>query len=227
MIDRKEYFQMQIDRSRSKFSYCKVSIKDTLQYVNILRECFNGTGNIGPVICMGTRNGREVDLFRIALRSCPLWHKLISLSEQQKLTRSLLGRLAEGFPARSDYRNINDKSVIGVEINPQAKRDDIFIGSFDSLPEEWTGRFGVLFSNSFDHSIDPERTAREWKKVVRPEGILILLWTEADASETDLVGNITEQYLNDVFQMPKINLEIPKSIYGYNQTFLLKKDKEC
>ena len=34
----------------------------------------------------------------------------------------------------SNHKGIN---VFGVEINPRAKRQDTFIGSFDELPQNW------------------------------------------------------------------------------------------
>ena len=59
--DRREYFDIQIERSKVKFNFCKVSVKDTELFKKILDE---NNLNEGPILCLGTRNGREIDLFR-------------------------------------------------------------------------------------------------------------------------------------------------------------------
>jgi len=215
-MDREKYINIQITRSESKFNYCKVSAFDVISYRDILNDA-NICGSIGPVICMGTRNGREVDLFRAIFYSFRFWSMLMAMLELSKPYPHSLLPLAEMYPVRSNCKNIDRSSVVGVEINPQAKRKDILIASFDDLPQEWTGRFGVLFSNSFDHSMDPERTVKEWIRVVRPGGVLIILWGDAESTETDLVGNISEQYLSGIFKLPKLNIDLPRSICGYNQ----------
>ena len=60
---RDEYIQEQIDRSSEKFNFCKVSFRHVAEYYRILKK-YDYTK--GPVLCLGTRNGREIDLFRIA-----------------------------------------------------------------------------------------------------------------------------------------------------------------
>jgi SAM-dependent methyltransferase len=171
---------------------------------------------------MGTRNGREVDLFRIVFYSPWLWLRLIAILESQTPYCHSLIPPFEKYPPRSDYLNLNYSSVVGVEINPHGSRRDILVGSFDELPQEWSGKFGILFSNSFDHSRDPELTAKEWVRVVRPGGILIILWGEADSTETDLVGDISEQNLSNIFKLRKLNINFSKSVCGYNQMVFIK-----
>ena len=69
----------------------------------------------------------------------------------------------------SNHKGIN---VFGVEINPRAKRQDTFIGSFDELPQNWE-KFEIIYSNSFDQSMKPEQTANEWKRVLKPGGYIV------------------------------------------------------
>lgn len=219
--DRRIYLQTQIERSKDKFNYCKVSAADVLRYMDILRCYFHGAG-IGPIACMGTRNGREVDLFRIALTAPGFWLRLVNALESRSSYLHSLVPCVEGFGIRRDYRNIKDNSVVGVEVNPAGRRKDIFIGSFDELPEEWAGRFGLVFSNSFDHSMDPQRTASEWIRIVRPGGILAVLWTEAEPTDTDPLGDLSEDYLLELFRLRKLNTPFLKSVCGYRELFLKK-----
>ncbi|MDD5594681.1 MAG: methyltransferase domain-containing protein [Candidatus Omnitrophica bacterium] len=219
--ERTKYIKTQIERSRKKFSYCKVSMKDILRYIRIIKEHrFNE--EIGPVVCMGTRNGREVDLFRIALNSPRPWSKIIQALESGKPYPHSLLPCVEGMTGRSSVTDIKENAVVGAEINPDARRKDIFIGSFDELPEKWSGRFSVLFSNSFDHSMDPQRTVKEWLRVIKPGGMLIILWGEAESTEADPLGNITEEYLTGLFKLRKLEISGSQSVCGYKELFLVK-----
>lgn len=79
--------------------------------------------------------------------------------------------------------------VLGVEINPDCQRPDVRVSSFDDLPAQWMGQFGLVFSNSLDHSQDPRVTVRIWQGLLRVGGTLILAVnghaepTEADCAQ--------------------------------------------
>jgi hypothetical protein len=224
---REEYFKTQIERSRSKFKYCKVSIKDTLNYINLIRG-FNRYHQIKirgtPLICLGTRNGREVDLFRNSL-FIPAISQLIKLTEKTKYN---------GFHSRFDFLNsirrsniesINNRSVLGVEINPQGKRKDIWIGSFDELPKEWEGKFSVIYSNSFDHSQNPERTSNEWKRIAKKNAILIITFAYGlKPTISDPVGDISLEDIVSFFPGDLLYFKHMGSYNGYSEVIIrLKK----
>ena len=61
-VSRDEYKNIQIERSRAKFNYSRISVLDILVKMNILK---NNAFSNGPIICMGVRNGREINLFII------------------------------------------------------------------------------------------------------------------------------------------------------------------
>jgi hypothetical protein len=64
---RTAYFETQRARSTAKFGFCKVSAHDVARYDAVLRRDRRGRGvegPLGPILCLGTRNGREIDLFR-------------------------------------------------------------------------------------------------------------------------------------------------------------------
>ena len=167
---REEYLKTQIDRSNIKFSYCKVSLKHVLKWKKIIRN--KNISRRGPIICMGTRNGREIDLFRIAFLKRFFNKKIFQLFEIRRHGwKSLIPFLEKLFI--SDIENIDEKSVVGVEINPLGKRKDVLIGSFDDLPKEWENKFNLIYSNSFDQSEDPYRTSKEWMRVAKNDAIFL------------------------------------------------------
>ena len=95
---------------------------------------------------------------------------------------------------RSRYVSPGDRDVIGVEINPDSRRQDVWVGSFDEMPAQWENRFRIIFSNSFDQSMSPERTAKEWKRVLKPGGYLIFCYGEGhEPIERDPVGMINPE----------------------------------
>lgn len=185
---RKEYLNTQIERSNKKFSYCKVSLKHVLKWKKIISN--KNFSKNGPIICLGTRNGREIDLFRIAFLKRFFNKNIFQLFEIRRHGwESLIPFLEKLF--LSDIENINNKSVLGVEINPLGKRKDVLIGSFDDLPKKWENKFNLIYSNSFDQSEDPNRTAKEWIRIAKNNAIFIISFSEAEPTECDPVGNLS------------------------------------
>jgi len=191
---RQEYLATQVARSRSKFRYCKVSLHDVLRYRMILARDRRQRGDRrppGPVLCLGTRSGREVDLFRVGLFGGALRRRLAALAEIKRNSYLTLVPPLESV-GRSDLMRLGPSSVVGVEVNPDAARADVLIGSFDEMPASWAQQFGIVFSNSFDQSHDPRRTAAEWRRVTRPDGYLIVCFAHGvEPNAHDPVGQLT------------------------------------
>jgi hypothetical protein len=163
ILNRETYINEQITRSSIKFRSCKVGTEDVRNYKKVLQaEGIDFTD--GPIICLGTRNGREIDLFRNIFFGNPILNFFIKLLETKRYGFSSLFGLIEGF-SRSDVNSLSAKSAIGVEINPEAQRSDTLIASFDEMPKEWENKFKIIYSNSFDQSQDPLKTANEWKRI--------------------------------------------------------------
>lgn len=220
--ERQEYIKAQVRRSNIKFSYCKVFYKDVVRYHNILLEDIkaSGKGLKGPILCLGTRSGREIDLFRIRFAGQGLLRVFFGWLELNLRKFRPLLLLIESI-GRSDINNISEKSVVGVEVNPSASREDTWIGSFDEMPKEWGQKFNILYSNSFDHSFDAKKTAQEWLRVIKPGGYLILgTIKESTPSRTDRISDIT---LNDILSLFPGKLVFSKnegSVAGYTETII-------
>jgi hypothetical protein len=176
-----------------------VSAHDVQKYRSVLlrevESSRSGGPLTGPVVCLGTRNGREVDLFRTQWSGKWLWREAVRWLERR--THSFVSWIPLVESAyRSDVGALTEASVVGVEVNPRGARRDVWIGSFDKMPSEWDRTFGVIYSNAFDQTSTPERTAREWKRVLRPGGFLIFCFTnDEEPTLNDPVGGLC---LNDV-----------------------------
>ena len=222
-LSRAEYVQIQVARSEAKFRFCKVSVEDVRRYASILgrhrlRAAQLGT-SIGPILCLGTRNGREIDLFRTHVFG-PRWRQALSRRlEKPGSFRSWWPHI-EGL-GRSHATAIDSRSVIGVELNPSAARSDVWVGSFDAMPDEWGAQFGVVYSNSFDQSQDPVRSAAEWTRVVRPGGYLIFCYANDTApTPSDPVGGLSLADVRDLFAGDLVYFHNRGSSAGYSEVIL-------
>ncbi len=195
-LTRNEYRKIQIERSRLKFNYSRVSILDILSKMNIIKH--NGYKN-GPIICMGVRNGREINLFKAAKNM--FLAKLIYLFEVKRYGFSSLISFLENLFTQNNINCITDNGVYGVELNPDLKRKDVFIGSFDKMPDDFENKFELVYSNSFDQSLDPHKTANEWMKVIKNQGYMIIDWVENDeATYTDPTGKVFKDDIISLFK---------------------------
>ena len=90
---------------------------------------------------------------------------------------------------------------MGVEINPDGKRQDVLTVSFDDLPKEWEGAFQIVTANSLDHAQDPYRAAPKRFRVLSPGGYLILRspGENNNPSTIDVVGNMGLKDIVELF----------------------------
>ena len=194
--NRPAYISTQIKRSRQKFEYCKVSINHVINWKKILDK-FSKL-NKSKICCLGTRNGREIDLFRYVFNMNPLFSFLAKCNETKKYGYNNIFPYFSKFN-RSNLEQLSDDFSIGVEINPDAKREDVFVGSFDDLPKNWSNMFDVIYSNSFDQSQNPEKTAFEWKRVLGKKSFLILSFGFKEPTEEDPVGCLSVEDIMKLF----------------------------
>jgi hypothetical protein len=85
-------------------------------------------------------------------------------------------------------RNLLGIEVIGTDIAPV---EQAFGGvtvvrwDFHDRNPEWIGQADIVYSNSWDHSYDPEQMIKTWIEQLSPQGILVLSWTPHHAEEVD------------------------------------------
>lgn len=65
--------------------------------------------------------------------------------------------------------------VLGTEISDTAKNfPNTIQWDFHEIKTEWLGSADFIYSNSLDHSYDPEKCINAWMKCLKPNGICIL-----------------------------------------------------
>ena len=222
---RQEYLDSQVIRSQRKMEYCKVYFYDLFRYQQLIHDDLLtknkqvSSQDMQPILCLGVRSGAEVDMFRSVffgpLLKQKFWRR--SLFKQDTTTEAeskiaLARRFGWGAGSAEDGR------VKGVEVNPDAARPDVHIGSYDELPDNWAGKYRILYSNSFDHSMDPEKTAASWRKVAAPGAYVIIAFVHnAAPSETDPLGGLTLERMEELWQAPVVFSSQTLNRNGYHE----------
>lgn len=89
-------------------------------------------------------------------------------------------------------------TILGTEISDTARDYPMTIEwDFHDVKSEWLGAVDIIYSNSFDHSYDPERLFSAWLSCLSPRGVMALEWSKAhdgsrlqilDPFKTNLAG---------------------------------------
>lgn len=100
--------------------------------------------------------------------------------------------------------------VIGTEISETASQFEMTVQhDFAIQKDEWIGKFDILYSNSFDHSINPDKTIQTWKRQMSLEGLMFIEWSEKHNSKSDSwdpVSGTKEQFAS-FLNFHNINLQ--------------------
>lgn len=104
--------------------------------------------------------------------------------------------------------------VIGTEISPTATQfKDTIQHDFHEVKDEWIQKVDFIYSNSFDHSPEPEYCLDQWMKCIRPNGVIILEWTVQHGPEysdkIDPYGASIDEYIKLINKKYKV-IEILK-----------------
>jgi hypothetical protein len=89
-------------------------------------------------------------------------------------------------------------SVFGTEISDTASQfENTIQWDFHETKPEWLGRFDFIYSNSFDHSYDPEKCLNAWMSCLKDGGLCIIehssLHSPKGVTELDPFG-VTLEY---------------------------------
>jgi len=70
--------------------------------------------------------------------------------------------------------------VIGTDISESANKfKNVIQWDFHNMKDEWTNKFDFIYTNSLDHSYDPEKCIDVWMKCLKKDGFCIIQWTRS------------------------------------------------
>lgn len=88
------------------------------------------------------------------------------------------------------FRKHLNAHVIGTEISYTAERfPGVIRWDFHDVKPGWIGKVDLIYSNSLDHSYDPETCLKKWMTCLAPGGVCVVCWTmshgrgEADGAD--------------------------------------------
>jgi SAM-dependent methyltransferase len=68
--------------------------------------------------------------------------------------------------------------VIGTDISETADGvPNLVCHDFHEVRDDWLGQFSFIYTNSLDHSYDPEKALRAWTDQLTPDGRIYIEWT--------------------------------------------------
>jgi hypothetical protein len=100
------------------------------------------------------------------------------------------------------FRKYLHCDVLGTEISDTAEQfPNTIQWDFHEIKPEWMGAVDFIYSNSLDHSHDPEKCLRAWMSCLKKGGLCILEHSDADEISTEL-----DPFAADVALMPYLIL---------------------
>lgn len=231
------YEKTQVLRSNAKFDFCKVSYRDVIRWHKVISNDLSQKKFNYRICCLGSRSGIEVDLFRTKFSNNYILRLIYFLypgfknQGQVKIIR-IINYFLKIFFSKLIYpigrKKISFKYpsyTYGVEINPDAKRKDILIANFDFIPSEWDKKFNVIFSNSFDQSMDPYQTSKKWSNLADNQlSYFILCFSYAEPDYNDPTGLITFEDLEKLF--PGEIIYRSENEHSYNEVIIKRENNK-
>jgi proteasome lid subunit RPN8/RPN11 len=121
------------------------------------------------------------------------------------------------------FRKYLGCEVIGTEIADTAEQFPYTIQwDFHETKPEWISAADFIYSNSFDHSYDPEKCLNAWMSCVKKSGICIL--EHSPEHNTPAVSEL-DPFGADIVQMPYLITAWGKGRYGVRELVSAPKRK--
>ena len=122
--------------------------------------------------------------------------------------------------------------VLGTEISDNATEYPMTVEhDFNFQKEEWVGKYDIVYSNSIDHSIDPEATLKTWSDQLSPAGRMYIEYAKRQSipggnvnDPLDATNEEIEQILKDIGMT--IVSKITKDVKHGGLVFVCEKGKD-
>lgn len=125
--------------------------------------------------------------------------------------------------------------VIGTEISDTATQfENTIQWDFYDVKDEWIGKVDFIYSNSLDHSYDPEKALDAWMNCLTDNGVCIIEHSSGDERSTELdpfgVQLMNMAYITTLWGKGKYSIkeifDAPKKDYRikYMKYFILQKN---
>lgn len=97
----------------------------------------------------------------------------------------------QGYEQKYFLEIYKECNVIGTEISPTALQfENTVQHDFHDVKKEWISKFDIVYSNSFDHTYDPNKCISIWSEQLKSDGILAI-----DASQRENINNCDRLFI--------------------------------
>ncbi|PZQ43933.1 MAG: hypothetical protein DI551_11175 [Micavibrio aeruginosavorus] len=104
---------------------------------------------------------------------------------------------------------------MGTEISETAKDfPNTIQWDFHNVKPEWIGSVDFIYSNSFDHSYDPEKCLNAWMSCITPNGLCIL---EHSAEHAIKGASALDPFGAELMQMPYLITKWGNGAFGASE----------
>jgi hypothetical protein len=140
--------------------------------------------NAKHVLCHGTRNGAEMNMFNSVYEKCV---------------------------------------IIGTEISDTAEKfNNTVQWDFHEVNADWEGKMDVVYSNSFDHSYDPEKCLTTWRDQLNDDGRLVIEFQDQPMKYSDPLEMSSESF-EKLFSQLSLEIDLKTTgSHGVDLYFLKK-----
>jgi len=211
--NRASYELLQSERAKAKFQKVSAHFEEISWLATVIRwsEARLGPLLVPPIVCMGVRNGKEIDYWLRMLPRGERWFQW-RLNHRRGVQRS--DAVLPSFPVR------------GVELSGST-RPDVWAGNYSRLPATWENQFQIVYSNALDHAFDVVETLTEWSRILRPGGLLVIQTPDAqqDVDPCQTVVGLSPEDLREL--CPVLTLlyyQYPSPRTGW-QNYILRKPR--
>lgn len=104
---------------------------------------------------------------------------------------------------------VNLEYILGTEISETATEfEDTIQHDFHIMKDEWENYFDIIYTNSWDHSYDPNKSLDVWINCIKINGYLFIEWNKNNLknSKSDPFSSTMEVY-KEIFNK-KNNIEL-------------------
>ena len=113
-------------------------------------------------------------------------HTIQFISKQHPFASSIICHGTRNAAEQKFFKKYYPNAqIIGTEISETAKAFPMTIQhDFAIQKENWIGKFDIVYSNSFDHSIDPNKTLVTWRDQLSSSGKMFIEYSEEHSEMT-------------------------------------------
>ena len=105
------------------------------------------------------------------------------------------------------FRQKFNANIIGTDLQFKNPIPHCIEWDFHKIKDEWLNSFDFIYSNSLDHTYDPDLSLDQWTKCLRQGGLLVIEW----ANDHNLGKNAPEGVKGNLGEPFRDTLEIYKN----------------